>query len=80
MSKPWFIATMKGYGSMPNTWQGLAATAIYLLAIFWTPPALRWAFRRSIATALASPIVILTLTIAYMFFARMKTDRTKPPL
>ncbi len=80
MGKPWFIATMKGYGSMPNTWQGLAVTAAYLLSIFWTPPVLRWAFGRSVTTAIASPIVMLTLTIAFMFFARIKTDKTKPPL
>ncbi|MBX7200125.1 MAG: hypothetical protein K1X51_12220 [Rhodospirillaceae bacterium] len=80
MSKPWFIATMKGYGSMPNTWQGLVATGVYLLAIFWTRPVLIWAFGRSIATAVASPVVMLVLTIAFMFFARMKTDRTRPPL
>lgn len=80
MSKPWFIATMKGYGSMPNTWQGLAATAAYLLSIFMTRPVLRWAFGRTVTTAVASPIVMLLLTIAFMFFARMKTDRTKPPL
>ena len=80
MGKPWFIATMKGYGSMPNTWQGLAVTAGYLLSLFWTRPVLVWAFGRTIMTAVLYPIVLLTLTIAFMFFARIKTDKTKPPL
>ena len=80
MSKPWFIATMRGYGSMPNTWQGLLATAVYLLSIFATRPVLRWAFGRTITTAVASPVIMLALTIGFMFFARMKTDKTRPPI
>jgi signal transduction histidine kinase len=80
MSKPWFIATMRGYGSMPNTWQGLLATAVYLASIFATLPALRWAFGRTITTAVASPVIMLLLTIGFMFFARIKTDKTRPPI
>ena len=80
MGKPWFIATMGGYGSMPNTWQGLAATAGYLLTIFMTRPVLRRLFGISITTAIASPVIMLLLTVGFMLFARMKTDRTKPPI
>lgn len=80
MGKPWFIATMKGYGSMPNTWQGLAVTAAYLLSLLAVRPVLRWAFGRTVTSAVLYPMVLLALTIAFMFFARMKTDKTKPPL
>ena len=80
MGKPWFIATMRGYGSMPNTWQGGLATLIYLLGIAFTPATLRWLLGRTIISAVASPAVMLLLTVAFMLMARMKTDRTKPPL
>ena len=80
MGKPWFIATMGGYGSMPNTWQGALTTVIYLLGIVFTPSTLRGLFGRTIVTAVASPAVMLLMTVAFMLVARMKTDRTKPPL
>ena len=80
MGKPWFIATMGGYGSMPNTWQGALTTVAYLLGIAFTPATLRWLLGRTIVTAVASPTIMLLLTVAFMIFARTKTDRTKPPL
>lgn len=80
MSKPWFIATMGGYGSMPNTWQGFASTLLYLVSIGVTRPVVRAIFGRTITTAVTVPVVMLLLTIGFMIFARIKTDRTKPPL
>lgn len=80
MGKPWFIATMGGYGSMPNTWQGFASTLAYLVSIGVTRPVVRAIFGRTITTAVTVPVVMLLLTIGFMIFARVKTDRTKPPL
>jgi hypothetical protein len=79
MTQYWFKAKTHGYGATPSTWQGWAATAVFVALIVATsllllPLQPNWASGPPAWQILGWVLVVAALTIGFVWLARAKTD------